>query len=244
MLNQYQERTYREKTKGHELIEHTLIQSESDLQLYSNVDVTEPADLALTEIRRKLKSYIAKRPSFETSLEPISQDESAPQIIQKMIEASRQAGVGPMAAVAGAVSEYVGSALLSSHAELTDIFIENGGDIFIKTTSERRILIHAGASVLSEKLAIRVQPEMTPCGICTSSGTVGHSLSFGKGDAVVIISKDTCTADAAATSVCNTIKGEDDISSGLAFAQSIEGVEGALIIVNDKLGAWGNIEIC
>lgn len=252
MLNQnqntgYQERTYRDKTAGHALIEQTIIQNESDLQIYSNKNVVDGAESHLGDIRNILNKYIEKRPEFQTSLEPIGLGKKGTKthhLIKKMINASSKANVGPMAAVAGAVSEYVAECLLEEEDDLTDIFIENGGDIYLKSTTDRRILIHAGTSVLSEKIALKIPADMTPCGICTSSGTVGHSLSFGKADAVVVISKDTCLADATATSVGNIVKSYKDIETGLSFAKGIEGIEGVLIIVGDKIGAWGQIELC
>ncbi len=243
----YQERTYRDKTVGHDLIEQTIIQNESDLQIYSNIKVVDVAESHLEDIRKILSRYIEKQPEFQTSLKPIEAIEDQGKVhyqIQKMIEASKKAAVGPMAAVAGAVSQYVAECLLEEEEGLTDIFIENGGDIYLKSTAERRILVHAGESVLSEKIALKIKPEMTPCGICTSSGTVGHSLSFGKADAVVVISRDTCLADATATSVGNMVKSHSDIEKGIDFAKSIDGIDGILIIVKDKIGAWGQIELC
>jgi len=243
-LENYQERTYRDKTLGHELVEQTIIQNESDLQIYANKNVVEGAESHLSDIRKILSKYIERRPLFQTSLEPIKQDHKAHYLVKQMIKASSLAGVGPMAAVAGAVSQYVAECLVEEEDDLTDIFIENGGDIYLRSSIERRILVHAGQSVLSEKLALKIKPEMTPCGICTSSGTVGHSLSFGKADAVVVISKDTCLADATATSVGNMIKSHTDIEKGISFAKTIPGINGILIIVGDQLGAWGEIELC
>jgi ApbE superfamily uncharacterized protein (UPF0280 family) len=145
-----------------------------------------------------------------------------------------------MAAVAGAVSELVGFELLNYSDE---IIVENGGDIFIKTNSKRKVGIYAGKSPLSEKIAIEIAPERTPIGICTSSGTVGHSLSFGKADAAVILAKDTFLCDAVATATGNRVKASGDIESAIEFAAGIDGVEGVLVIVGDKIGAWGDISL-
>lgn len=81
------------------------------------------------------------------------------------------------------------------------------------------------------------------CGICTSSGTVGHSLSFGKADAAVVISKDVVIADAAATATANVVKSKKDMERGLNAAMSIPGVEGVVIIIEDKIGAYGLVNI-
>jgi ApbE superfamily uncharacterized protein (UPF0280 family) len=157
-----------------------------------------------------------------------------------MCEAAQKASVGPMAAVAGAIAEMTGYELLKYSDE---VIVENGGDIFIKTGTARKIGIYAGNSPLSEKLALRILPEQTPAGVCTSSGTVGHSLSFGKADAVVIISRDTFLADAVATSTGNKVKTTDDIEYALNYASKIAGILGTVIIIGDKIGAWGDIEL-
>jgi ApbE superfamily uncharacterized protein (UPF0280 family) len=103
--------------------------------------------------------------------------------------------------------------------------------------------IFAGSSVLSEKLALRIRPEQTPLGVCTSSGTVGPSLSFGRADAVTVVSPSGAVADAAATRIGNQVKRRGDINRALAVAPEIEGVLGAVIIMGDRVGAWGEVEL-
>ena len=157
-----------------------------------------------------------------------------------MIRTSGLANVGPMAAVAGAVAEFVSKDLLKLSEE---IIVENGGDIYLATSRERTIGIYAGDSPLSLKIGILIQPEDSPLGICTSSGTVGPSLSFGKADAICILSKSAALADAAATAVGNRVKEKKDIESGLERGKTIEGVLGTLIIIGDRMGIWGNIRL-
>ncbi|MFH1612311.1 MAG: UPF0280 family protein [bacterium] len=181
-----------------------------------------------------------QNPLFLTSLEPIYLEKNVPSIVKEMIKASAKVGVGPMAAVAGAIAEFVGKTLLNYSKE---IIVENGGDIFIKSSKKRYIGIYAGNSFFTKKIAIEIFPEKTPLGICTSSGTVGHSLSFGKADAVTIISSSTALSDAAATAVGNLIKNELDIFQGIEFVKNINGLKGVLIIKNDKIGIWGDIKI-
>jgi ApbE superfamily uncharacterized protein (UPF0280 family) len=145
-----------------------------------------------------------------------------------------------MAAVAGAMAEWVAKDLLSLSKE---VIIENGGDIYLATSKERRIGIYAGDSPLSLKIGIVIRPEENPIGVCTSSGTVGHSLSFGKADAVCILSKSAALADAVATAVGNVVQEKKDIEYGLDMARGIEGVLGVLIIVGEKMGVWGNVTL-
>jgi ApbE superfamily uncharacterized protein (UPF0280 family) len=157
-----------------------------------------------------------------------------------MIRASGLAGVGPMAAVAGAMAEFVSRDLLPFTDE---IIVENGGDLYLVTAKERTVGIYAGSSPLSLKVGIRIAPEDSPLGICTSSGTVGPSLSFGKADAVCILSASAALADAAATAVGNLLREKKDVESGLDRAKSIEGVLGCLLILADRMGVWGNVKV-
>ena len=101
----------------------------------------------------------------------------------------------------------------------------------------------AGNSPFTGKISFVIKPEQTPIGICTSSGTVGHSLSYGKADAVAIFSKDTALADAVATATANRISRRDDITPAIEFAKNIKGVEGIVAIIKDACGIWGNIEL-
>ncbi len=146
-----------------------------------------------------------------------------------------------MAAVAGAVAEYVGRELLPFSRE---VIVENGGDIFLKTQKTRSIGIYAGeSSPFTGKLALRVDPKETPLGICTSAGTVGHSFSLGKCDAAIVVSPSAILADAAATAVANLIHSAGDIQKGIDFARGVEGIKGVVIVKDDRIGVWGNIRL-
>jgi hypothetical protein len=145
-----------------------------------------------------------------------------------------------MAAVAGAIAERVGRELMKLSPE---VIVENGGDIFMKTLTNRLVGVYAGSSPFTGKIALEVEPEETPLGICTSSGTVGHSLSYGSADAVIVISPSAALADAAATAIGNLIQESGDIPMGIEFAQDIAGLKGVLIIKGDKLGIWGEVKI-
>jgi len=158
-----------------------------------------------------------------------------------MIEASRKAGVGPMASVAGAIAEYVGRELLDFSPE---IIVENGGDIYLKSLTKRTIGVFAGNSPLTGKIGLEINPQDTPLGICTSSGTVGHSLSYGKADAVVALSSSATLADAAATAIGNRVSQASDITGAIEFGKNISGLKGLIIIVDDNIGVWGEVKLC
>lgn len=236
----YQKRDYRKLMKADDLICFNVTEYESDLLIYARTNLKKEAKIAVAKYRKDIIDYIRRHPEFLTSLVPINPILDAPEIIQDMCHCSKLANVGPMAAVAGAVSKYAGRDLLRFADE---VLIENGGDLFIKSKNDRRILIYAGNSPLSNKVALLIPGNNQELGICTSSGTVGHSLSFGKADAAVVISKDAVLADAAATAVGNVVKDKNHIKAGIEYAMSIPGVEGVVIIAGDKMGACGDINI-
>ena len=213
---------------------------ETDLLVRAEIDLSRETRESILKYRHQIETYIETVPDFERNLVPIRDDRYAPAIVQEMIRTSRLAQVGPMAAVAGAIAESVSKDLLALSGE---VIVENGGDIFLSIRKERVIGIYAGSSPLSLKIGIRIDRDESPIGVCTSSGTVGHSLSFGRADAVCILSASAALADAAATSVGNLVHSKEDIEKGLERGKEIPGVLGALILVGDKIGAWGKVEL-
>lgn len=188
--------------------------------------------------RGHLEQYITAHPGFAVALEPVYVSPPAPNIVLEMAEAGSKAGVGPMAAVAGAIAENVGRDLL---ARSDRVIIENGGDLFLKTADPVTIAIFAGRSPLSLRIGLKIAPGDDPLSVCTSSGTVGESLSFGEADAVCVLSRSGSLADAAATAICNRIHSKNDISAGIDFGKSIVGVSGIVVIAEDKMGMWGDV---
>lgn len=213
---------------------------ESDLQISCRADLSEEAHAALAYHRHQLEDYIETCPRFLVSLAPVPIHEKAPEVVRNMASAAWLAGVGPMAAVAGALAELVGRRLLQRSPE---VMVENGGDIFCRVAEPRIVAIDAGPSPLSYVLGIKVRPERGPIGICTSSGTSGRSLSFGQADAACVVASTAALADAAATAIGNVVENEASIEDGLQIARSIPGIRGAVIIVGEHVGAWGDIEL-
>jgi len=236
----YQPRTYRCRVQARGLIPFQVSQDETDLFILACSDLSRQAGALLEECRSVITAHIRSKPEFGSSLAPLPADPQAPGILSQMYSAARKAGVGPMAGVAGAIAGFIGCRLLEFSPE---IIVENGGDVFMKTSITRRVAIYAGGSPLSGKMALVVPPEKTPAGICTSSGTVGHSLSFGRADAAVALSRSPALADAAATAIGNSVTGPGTIRRGLDLAKNIEGVSGAVIIIGDRMGAWGDVEL-
>ena len=201
---------------------------ETDLSIGARRDLSREALAAVLEARRQVTAQIEDRPRFRTSLEPLRPHGTESPLIRQMLEAGSRASVGPMAAVAGAIAEYVGRSLSKLSRE---VIVENGGDVFLCGGKKRSVAVVAGDSPLSGLLAISVEPG-GGCGVCTSSGTVGHSLSLGK---------DCALADAAATRLGNLIRDPAALDGPLDEICAIPGVEGALVIAGESIGIKGNI---
>jgi len=241
----YKERSYRKLANVSDLISTKVRIEETDLHILADHDVTDIATERILQYRAQLEKYIIKNPGFSTSLIPLPVDRLAPPMVRGMMQAAVQAEVGPMAAVAGAVAEYVGLALLQNGC--TEVVVENGGDIFVSRKRDCTVAIFAGESPLSYKVGVRLPARDMPVGICTSSGTVGHSLSFGDADSVTVVAASTLVADAAATRIGNEVGhgggGKSGIENGLQKAAGIEGIGGLVIICGELMGASGDVEL-
>lgn len=236
----YQPRTYRHWVKDIDLISFDVVVRETDLRIRALSNLRRKALKSVEKHRDAIERYIEQNPAFLTSLKPIAVQNDAPLIVKEMARAAETVSIGPMSAVAGAIAEAVGKELLPFSSE---VIVENGGDIFLRTNKERIVGIYAGNSPLSGRIALEIEPGETPLGICTSSGTVGHSFSMGKADAVVVLAPSAALADAVATATGNLVKEVSDIEKGLEFAQKVETLIGIVIIKDDKMGAWGKVKL-
>lgn len=237
----YKRRFYRDWIRQEDLYLEQIAVKETDLQILTD----KPLDKNFVQerinlYRNQIEDYISKDKRFLTALKPQEVELHAPPIVKTMAHAAKKANVGPMAAVAGSIAEFLGKDLLKKGYK--EVIIENGGDIFLKTRKVRRVRVFTGRLKVFKRLKLKIKSKDTPLGICTSSGTLGHSLSFGLADAAVILSKDTSLADAVATATCNRINSKQDLEKALNFAKSIKGILGALIIFKNNLISWGNIE--
>jgi hypothetical protein len=191
------------------------------------------------ELSRSLvEAYIDKHPEFLSALVPIPISPDAPHIVNTMAEGTIPAKVGPMAAVAGTISEYVARRLIAAGSKTA--VVENGGDIFAIASEPVTIGIYAGHTPLADKLAFRLDKHNTPLSICSSS-KMGHSLSFGDCDLACVFSKSGSLADGVATAVGNRVKIVSDIQPALEWAKAIPGVDGVIIVKDDRIGLIGSV---
>ncbi len=203
-------------------------------------EAEESARNAVLACRGQLEAQIRLQPAFLTSLVPLDLPPACTLLIAEMVHAAKLADVGPMAAVAGAVAEWVGRTLAEQFSE---VLVENGGDIWMTGTRDRTAGLFCGNSPLNGKLGLQLPAGGFPLGLCTSSGTIGHSLSFGRADAATVKAKSASLADAVATGFGNRVKTAEDIPDALEWASSVPGVLGLLVVIGDRMGAWGDMEL-
>ncbi|TCW60753.1 UPF0280 family protein [Treponema sp. J25] len=182
--------------------------------------VRQRATHIVQALRRHIQEYSDTHPNFLSSLVPLHFDPEAPPIVQRMLQAGQAAGVGPMAAVAGAIAAILGEDLTKEFA-FDELVIENGGDYWLWIQEPLLVGVYAGLSSLSGKIAVRLQPSGRPWGLACSSGTVGPSLSFGKADAAMVLAPDAAAADAWATALGNLLKRQEDMEEALSYLASM-----------------------
>ncbi len=239
----FEPRTYRALMESARFGSFTVVHRESDLWI--GVDrpsfSREMPDVSLRKIRdlrETVDRYADEDSLFLGSLVPYESNVEKPPVVCKMFGFAHKADVGPMASVAGVFAQEIGESLMQAF-DIQEIVVENGGDIFLFVRSEVHVAVFAGDSPFSQRVGLTIDPVCMPLGICTSSGTVGHSLSFGKADAVMIVSREAGLADAYATSFCNRIQNGDDLDPVLEAIGMKEDIEGAMIVINDRLGVRG-----
>ena len=195
----------------------------------------EVAKQVIREHRGHLERYIRSDPFFRITLEPYQAQKNVPEIVKRMCEASNAVGVGPMAAVAGAIAELTVEAMMEKGAK--HVIVDNGGDIALVNETAILVGIYTGESPIKD-LALQIEPRDSLIGICTSSGRIGHSISFGNSDAATVVSSSAALADAVATALCNKTVSKKDL--GRAF-DGIKNIDGALVIYGDNMVRWGKL---
>jgi ApbE superfamily uncharacterized protein (UPF0280 family) len=202
----------------------------------------EEYDAVVAEIvrqRRILEDYITLYPDFGRSFKSIELHDDAPLIAQFMARAARLVGVGPMAAVAGAMAQYAVEAGLKAGAR--EAIVDNGGDIYLRVARRVIIGLDSGGAELADKLAFSLKADDTPISICSSSGRMGHSTSLGQCDLATVVSKNAALADAAATRAANLVTTTQDVDSALEQIVAVKGVDGVIIVKDTRVGLAGQL---
>jgi len=206
--------------------------------IISDPSYLDAGERSLIRSRSVVEEYIRRDPVFKTTHHPHDPHPGGDPLVRRMAAESSKTGVGPMAAVAGAFAEVCLKDMVGAGAE--EAIVDNGGDIAFLIRNPVRVGIFTGDSPI-RNLAFEVEPRSGPFGICTSSGTVGPSFSYGKADAAVVVSSNTTLADAAATALGNRVKKESDLRGCFNFMESLKEIEGAMVILGDRVALWGRL---
>lgn len=200
----------------------------------------KPAE-AVRVIRRQrllLERYIIRNPEFLTSFDPVPCGKDAAPIIRAMCEAGFKAGTGPMAAVAGAIAQIAAETVAGEDDE---VIIDNGGDVYLILQSPAVVALYTGKNKSNPGIGLRINPDMTPLAVCSSSSRMGHSASLGNCDLVTVVARDASLADACATAACNMIKGPDDLGKISFFLEKIGSLEGIIAITDGMTALSGKL---
>ena len=240
---EYRERSYRSRFSSDERRWFCVKFLESDLSIgvdSGSYRASMEADTyaMLVDLRRQMDAYLLMDPAYKAALTPYDAGLEAPNILKEMSRVSHKTGIGPMSAVAGAVAKKVAEFLGTQ-----EVIVENGGDIYAQAASDMDISVFAGQSPLSEKIGLHIPAAEFPLGICTSSGTVGPSLSLGRADAVMIVCKDVLLADSYATAMANRIKTVNDLQSVIDRISDIPEILGAIAVKDDRMAITGRFEL-
>lgn len=212
----------------------------SGLHIVCDRDIESELEEPVRSFYSDISKASARQPGFEKSLSPLDVGSDPPLIVKEMCDAGKVFNVGPMASVAGALCDHLARRF---EDRCSFLMIENGGDVYIKTDESIEVGIYTENTYFKDRLVIRIDASQTPCGICSSSGNIGHSLSLGKSDLVTVMSRRTTIADAAATAIANIINKEEDIDKAIEYFKNSRQIDGLIMIKDKRIGLWGQIRL-
>lgn len=230
----WEERFYRRWTAPDGLTAFNVSLKQSDLLIAAERDVSKEAQSVLKAVRKDLEAYLVRDPDFGSALEPYEVGSRAPYVVRVMAGAALLCGVGPMAAVAGAVAEEVGRALLPCTDE---VVVENGGDVFARLRRPLNFGLYSGEANPILRIELPSSPE--GIGVASSSARIGPSLSLGDADVATVVASSAALADACATAFCNRIHSPRDLKQAVDWALGVDGVKGAVAVCGGETALGG-----
>jgi len=235
----FEPREYRQRVDAGSLVAFEVVVGETDLQVLAERDLSADAVRLVLAARAELEAYLSAHPAFGATHAPHPVDDTAGPLVRAMAAAAERAGVGPMAAVAGAIAEHVarGLAALSER-----VVVENGGDLYLIGRRDLTVALHTGEHGATG-VGLRLRGADLPLAVATSSGTFGHSHSYGTADTVTVLARDGALADAVATAAGNRVHAPDDVHAALAFSLGVEGVRAAVVTAGGAIGVLGDVEL-
>jgi len=193
---------------------------------------------AIKASRLDVERHIRKDDFFVTTLEPYELPTGSPKVLRRMCDAAKAAGVGPMATVAGGIAQEALEAMVArgcSHG-----WVDNGGDIAMIIEHPVTVEVFSNPDS-SAAIALEMEPTGGITGVCTSSGRLGHSISFGDADAAVAIATNAYLADALATAIGNKVKDKQSLQTCFDAFRHITEFTGGLVLRDGDVAMYGRL---
>jgi ApbE superfamily uncharacterized protein (UPF0280 family) len=203
------------------------------LHISAGTDFNEESRAAALSFWEQLQAYALRNPEIRTSKRPIDVPKDAPAIVREMVRSARTAGVGPIFSFQGAVTDYVGRFLAEQSHELT---VSCGGDYFIVARKRQKLTVLRKPG--GESIAVVVQPLRDGVGISTTVGRGRATL-----DGLAVLASSCMLADAAAAGVQAILPKDDGFRLALGYLKRVPGVHGGLVVLGERIGVAGNVEI-
>jgi uncharacterized protein len=198
-------------------------------------DFAEESRAAALSFWEQLQSYGLRHPDFRSSKRPLDKIATdAPEIVQEVVAAATAAGVGPMFTFRGAVVDQVGRFLAD---QLPEVTVACGGDYFIKARKRLKLAVKRRGG---EPITVALEPDGVGVGVST---TLGRRRGGGGPDGLAVIAQTCMLADAAAAGVQACLPKQDGFGMALHYLQRVPGVQGGVIVIGDRIGVAGNVEI-
>lgn len=203
------------------------------LHIQAGTDLDEESRAAALSFWEQLHAYTLRNPALRNSKRPIEVPEDAPAIVKEIVAAARRAGVGPMYSFQGAVTDYVGRFLAR---EVSEVIVNCAGDYFIMGRRRQKLTVlrHPSGSTV----AVVVPASRQGLGISMTLGR-GHAAV----DGLAVIADSCMVADAAAAGVQAILPKENGFANSLAYLKQVRGVVGGLVVVGERIGMAGAVEI-
>jgi hypothetical protein len=205
------------------------------LHITAPEDYAEESRAAALGFWEQLQSYALRDPSFRQSKRPLQRVAAdAPEVVREMVASATRAGVGPMFTFRGAVTDQVGRFLAGSLHEVT---VACDGDYFIVTRKRMKLGVKRRGG---PPITVAVEPSRRGVGVST---TLGRGRGGVGPDGLAILA-DSCTlADAAAAGVQAILSKADGFHQALTYLGQVRGVQGGIVVVGERIGVAGGVEI-
>ena len=203
------------------------------LHIQAGTDFNEESRAAALSFWEQLHAYTIRNPDVRTSKRPIEVPTDAPQIVREIVTAARRAGVGPMFSFQGAVTDHVGRFLAR---EVNEVTVNCEGDYFILGRRRQKLTVHR--RVDGSAIAVVVPASKTGVGVCMGSSSGRTSL-----DGLAVLAESCMLANAAAAGVHAIVPKEGGFHAALSYLQQVKGVLGGVVVLGERIGVAGAVEI-